>query len=213
MTVSNITTIDLLRHGECVDGHCYRGSTDVALSEKGIASMAQRVQGVVLSSPPKWQAIISSPLIRCAHFAEDISRQYQLSLQLEAALQEMHFGDWEGQAIDHVWQTQQTQVEQWFSDPIHSPPPNGELATVFAARVHQCFANIIQQYNGQHLLMVTHGGVIRVLLAHCLSMSLLHLGRFDIPYACLSRVQIITDDQGKHYYRLVAHNMVSDLHA
>ncbi len=207
------TTVDLLRHGECVDGHCYRGATDVALSEKGMASMTQRVQHFLLSDMPQWQRVISSPLIRCAHFANDLSQQYQLPLHLNDKLQEMYFGDWEGQSIDHIWQTQQRSVEQWFADPVQHPPPNGEAADIFAARVVSGFEQSIQRYQGEHLLMLTHGGVMRILLAHCLSMSLLELHRFDVPYACLSRLQIITASDGQQYYRLIAHNMTREAYA
>jgi broad specificity phosphatase PhoE len=210
---SVVTTIDLLRHGECVDGHCYRGSIDVALSEKGMASMTQRVQGFVMSVLPPWQRVISSPLMRCANFASNFSRQHQLPLQVDSSLQEMHFGDWEGQSITYIWQTQQAHVEQWFADPIQHPPPNGEAADVFSVRVVNGFEQCLQQYQGEHLLMVTHGGVMRVLLAHCLSMSLLDLHRFDVPYACLSRLQVITDHEGKKHYRLIAHNMTRDEYA
>jgi broad specificity phosphatase PhoE len=209
---SIVTTIDLLRHGQCVDGHCYRGTTDVELSAEGIATMQQRVNNFIQAREPLWQTIITSPLIRCAIFANDLAEQYQKPLQAEKALQEMHFGDWDGESIDHIWQTQQRHVEQWYSNPIQYPPPNGEAADVFAARVQTCFSLLIQQHQGQHILLVTHGGVMRVLLAHCLSMSLLDLHRFDVPYACLSRIQVITStNNDEKYYRLIAHNMTSEI--
>jgi alpha-ribazole phosphatase len=215
-TNTAITTIDLLRHGECEGGHCYRGSINVALSPQGVERMVQRVNHVTQQYPVIWQAIITSPLIRCEKFAHHLSQQHQLPLQSDAALQEMHFGDWEGELIEHIWNTQSSAVEQWFTDPVNCPPPNGEAADKFAARVTACFLAFVRQHQGQHLLCVTHGGVMRVLLAHCLSMSLLDMHRFDIPYACLSRIQVIqtadsSADGDEIYYRLVAHNIGSEL--
>jgi broad specificity phosphatase PhoE len=209
---SIVTTIDLLRHGQCVDGHCYRGSTDVELSEEGIATMEQRVKHFFQSREPLWQTIITSPLLRCVVFANDLATQYHKPLQTESALQEMHFGDWDGESIDRIWQTQQAHVERWYSDPIQFPPPNGEAVDIFAARVQACLLSLIQQHQGKHVLLVTHGGVMRVLLAHCLSMSLLDLHRFDVPYACLSRIQVITStNNDEMYYRLIAHNMTTEI--
>jgi len=227
-----ITTIDLLRHGECEDGHCYRGSSDVALTSDGYQKMQQCLLLQQSSSQNflPWQRVISSSLKRCSRFSNDFAQENQLPIQIESALQEMHFGDWEGQSVEDVWNTQKAQVENWFKDPVQYPPPNGEAADVFSTRVIQCLLSLVKQYQGEHFLLISHGGVMRVLLAHCLSMSLLNMGRFDIPYACFSRMQVIVEpqvvvekraelntaelnvDAAKtekpiYYYRLIAHNI------
>lgn len=216
-----ITTLDLLRHGECVDGPCYRGSSDVALSSVGRQQMARSLaylqryypgdkaqegqdQADCLSS---WDGVIASPLQRCALFAERVAQQYALPLAMEPRFQEMDFGAWEGQAIKTVWQTQAAAVQAWSDNPVTSPPPGGEPADIFANRVQAGLFDCLQQYGGQRLLLVTHGGVIRVLLAYCLSMSIQELQRFEIPYACCSRIQVI-HSEGQLFYRLLAHNMV-----
>ena len=202
------TTIDLLRHGECEDGHCYRGSTDVALSEIGYQQMLLSTASI--SSDSLWTRIVSSPLQRCAVFATDLSQQKKIPIKLEAAFKELHFGDWEGQAIDHIWQTQQAAVEAWFADPVNSPPPNGEKADAFFFRVKQALLNYVSTDGDENFLLVIHGGVIRALLAHCLSMSLVDMNRFDVPYGCLSRIQITYDRDGDQYfYRLIAHNIAA----
>jgi alpha-ribazole phosphatase len=207
-----ITTLDLLRHGECEGGHCYRGSIDVALTSQGRARMQQCIHAVTQASSMPWQVIMTSPLIRCAEIARDIAQQYQLPLQVEAALQEIYFGDWEGELVEDIWRTQSSAVEQWCADPVAYPPPNGEAADAFSDRVVACILALVRQYRGQHLLCVSHGGVIRALLAHCLSMTLANMNRFDVPYACFTRVQIIESQESDDiFYRLIAHNMTSDL--
>ena len=60
-----ITTIDLLRHGEPIGGRRYRGHIDDPLSEYGWSEMWHAVSG---ETP--WQQIITSPLRRCREFAE-----------------------------------------------------------------------------------------------------------------------------------------------
>ncbi len=203
------TTIDLLRHGECDDGHCYRGTTDVALSAVGYQQMQASVEGMgsLLCDFP-WACIVSSPLQRCSVFANDLAQQQQTPIRIETAFQELHFGDWEGQPIDHIWQTQQTTVENWFTDPVSFPPPNGEKADVFFLRVPQALLKCVSTTGDKNVLLVVHGGVIRALLAHCLSMSLLDMNRFDVPYGCLSRIQVTYDlEKGQYFYRLIAHNI------
>ncbi|MFT6387662.1 MAG: broad specificity phosphatase PhoE [Cellvibrionaceae bacterium] len=204
-----ITTIDLLRHGDCVDGKCYRGSTDVALSYSGFQKMEQSLKSLIKKTNDDgtgWQRVVTSPLIRCLGFAKQFSSEKGLPLLIEPDFKEMHFGKWEGKLIQAVWESQPDEVSAWVADPIASPPPEGEAADVFAKRVIEAFEQLIVDHAGERMLLVSHGGVMRVLLTHCLAMPLLELNRFDIPYACLSRIQIVTD-QGRNYYRLLTHNL------
>jgi alpha-ribazole phosphatase len=204
------TTIDLLRHGECEDGHCYRGTTDVALSNVGHQQMMQSIEKIVESTGTSWSRILSSPLQRCFLFAEQLAKRCDKPLVADHGYQEIHFGDWEGQSVDHIWETQQVAVEKWFADPVSSPPPNGEPVDVFSARVITALLQQVKQAPNEHMLLVTHGGVIRALLAHCLSMSLNNMGRFDVPYASFSRIQISYDfSSSQYFYRLIAHNINS----
>ncbi len=198
-----VTTIDLLRHGECEGGHRYRGSWDVALTETGW----QQMQSATARIEPQWQTIISSPLVRCQQFARTLSEQQQLPLSIETNFRELHFGDWEGRLVDEVWQAQTDAVMAWGNDPISYPPPNGEAADVFVARVIEGFQHIVNSYQGQHILLISHGGTIRALLTHCLSMPVIAMNRFDVPYACVSRIQVVSEGE-KCFYRLLGHNIV-----
>ena len=55
-----------------------------------------------------------------------------------------------------------------------------------------------------------HGGVIRALMANCLSMSIVDMNRFEVPYACFSRIQVTYDKNSRQYfYRLIAHNLAA----
>lgn len=205
-TAIQVTTIDLLRHGECEGGHCYRGSIDVALNATGQQQMLNRLSLV----SPQWQHIITSPLIRCAYFAEQVSNKHNIPLTTEQNFREVSFGEWEGQNIDEVWKTQRAKVEAWGNDPVAHPPPGGEAADEFVARVVKGLHSLLEAYSGKHLLLVSHGGVMRALLVHILSMPISCMNRLDVPFACLSRVQVV-HSQGEYYYRLLHHNVTDDL--
>lgn len=187
-----ITTLDLLRHGECEGGHIFRGAaTDVALSENGETQMRQAVQRLLAEADDiPWQAVISSPLQRCVKFAEHLCQRHALSLQQHAGLRELHFGDWEGQAMAQVWQEHQQDLEQYFADPSAYTPPNGESTLDAAQRVDVATQELLHQYRGKHVLVVFHGGSMRLLLANLLHLPLASLAQWQVPYACVSRVQI-----------------------
>lgn len=179
------TTVDLLRHGECEGGNIYRGSTDVALSDTGWQQLRQQT-----SDTPGWQSIISSPLQRCARFSEELAKRLALPLQVAPAFQEVHFGDWEGQDIADVWREQGNHVRRFFADPINAAPPNGEALHNFERRVLAGWHLMLEQHQGNHILLVAHGGTIRILLAQVLGMPLSRISNLEVPYASASRIKI-----------------------
>lgn len=92
--------LDLLRHGETEQGGL-RGSLDDALTDKGWAQMRRAV-----ADGGPWQVLVSSPLQRCGRFADELGAQLNLPVQREPALQELHFGDWEGQSAAQIMEHQ-----------------------------------------------------------------------------------------------------------
>ena len=89
--------IDLLRHGEPVGGRRYRGLIDDPLSDKGWAEMRAAVQG-----RDEWDAIVHSPLSRCADFAAELSTDLGIPKISDDRLVEIGFGVWEGLTGDEV---------------------------------------------------------------------------------------------------------------
>lgn len=178
--------IDLLRHGQCEGGDIFRGSTDVALTEEGRVAMHQR-----LAAWPDmpWQQIISSPLTRCQSFARTLADNLGCPLLLLPELREMHFGDWESQLIAEVWQQQGDALNQWRTDCSRFTPPGGELFTDFAQRVEAAMAGLVNTHCNQRVLVVTHGGVMRLLLIRALGLPVSAMAGMHVPYAALVRLR------------------------
>src|SRR3569833_5018 len=85
------TVVELLRHGEPVGGTRIRGQSDDPLSERGWQQMWQAA-----GEAAPWQAIITSPLLRCAAFARALAERHGLPVQVEPRFKEIGFGAWEG---------------------------------------------------------------------------------------------------------------------
>lgn len=173
------TRIDLLRHGQCEGGEIFRGSTDVALTNEGWSAMRSSLTGM---EPAPWQRIVSSPLQRCRRFAEALSEQWDLPLTLEPDLREMHFGDWEGREYADLWDND-PQLRLWGEDPERHTPPNGEPLAEFAARVLGALEHLACAHSDEHLLIVTHGGVIRLLLTQAKGWPRSEMRQMPVPYA------------------------------
>lgn len=184
-------TFDLLRHGQCEGGDIFRGHIDVALTEQGYATMSA---SLAQQKDKPWQQVITSPKQRCHHFAHDTAQQLQIPIQIENDLREIHFGEWEGQNIMRIWETQQTLMEKWSEDPSKTDIPEGEAFEDFSRRVKTTIHQLSQQFFDKHLLIVTHGGVIRLLLAIAQSMPASQLRSFDVPYGCFVRLHWSTEN-------------------
>lgn len=159
--------IDLLRHGQTTLGHTLRGSTDDALTELGWQQMRDALNQS-LSSPnhSEWDVIFSSPLQRCDLFAADIASQYALPLIRDPKLQEMHFGDWEGVSTQTIYAQSPELLTKFWEKPMLHTPPNAERLHIFAERVRKALVelqNHMQIHQYKHALLVTHGGVIKLL--------------------------------------------------
>ncbi|MBF0612390.1 MAG: histidine phosphatase family protein [Magnetococcales bacterium] len=178
------TFADLLRHGEPQGGERYRGSQDDPLSELGWQQMNQAVGNF-----NGWQVIITSPLIRCSHFAHQLAGRLSLPIVVEPRLREMSFGQWEGHSSQEILSYDGDRLRNFWRDPLNNPPPDGEHLEDLAKRVGEGFNTYMERYDGSHMLFVLHGGVIRTILALTLHLPLQHLSRLLVPYACLSRIR------------------------
>ncbi|WP_284114970.1 histidine phosphatase family protein [Acinetobacter pittii] len=159
--------IDLLRHGESQYSHTLRGHLDDELTAKGWQQMQSTIEQVTNQS---WDVIISSSLKRCACFAEQLAKTTQLPLLLNHDLKEMYFGEWEGVSTQQIYETSPELLANFWQKPSQYCPPRAETLMQFQTRVLKGFQELLvemQKQNWQHGLVVTHGGVIKLLT--CLS--------------------------------------------
>lgn len=183
MTVS--TRIDLIRHGEPVGGSRYRGQIDDPLSEKGW----QQMRDAVADHAP-WEQIISSPLSRCADFANELSARHNIPVTFDERLAEIGFGDWEGKSAAELMESSPDILMNFWRDPVNHTPPNAEPLIDFQVRVIGAWDEIISRYADQHILIVGHAGQMRMVIRHVLDMPLDKMFRLQIPNAGITRIQV-----------------------
>jgi len=177
--------LDLLRHGETELGGGLRGSLDDALTEKGWAQM----RAAVVAGGP-WDRLISSPLQRCARFAAELGEQLNLPVHLDKHLQELHFGAWEGQSAAALMKTDAEALGLFWADPYAFTPPQGEPVSDFAARVLGAVARLHQAYAGERVLLISHGGVMRLLLAQARGLPREQLLNVEVAHAALFALSV-----------------------
>ncbi|WP_024646785.1 alpha-ribazole phosphatase family protein [Pseudomonas syringae] len=177
--------LDLLRHGETELGGGLRGSLDDALTDLGW----QQMRAAVVDAGP-WERIVSSPLQRCARFSEELAQRLSLPLHLEPGLQELHFGDWEGHSPAQLMETDAEGLGLFWADPYTFTPPNGEPVTDFSTRVLSAVERLHQAYGDERVLLVSHGGVMRLLLAQARGLPREQLLQVLVGHGALLSIQV-----------------------
>lgn len=180
------TSIDLLRHGVTENSQRYCGSTNYPLTALGWTQMWHAVN----SQSTQWQHIVTSPLARCADFAHAMEQQYSIPVTQDDRIREIHFGDWEDRSSAELMQTDAGALSRFWQNPFDYPPPNGEHLLDFQARVLSAWEDIQQQFCGKKVLLITHGGVIRMIVCHILQHPLEQALEIDVRHASIRHVRI-----------------------
>lgn len=186
--MTHTTLIDLLRHGEPEGGKRYRGQIDDPLSATGWQQMWRAV-----GEHAPWQRIISSPLSRCKAFAEHLAARHHLPCSFDDRLMEVGFGAWEGRTAAELRVEDPEQIRRFYHDPVRARPVGAEPLSAFRERVVAAFEDLAQRHAGEHLLLVTHAGVMRAVVAHVLNAPLEAIYRIEVNYAALTRVRLDTE--------------------
>ena len=194
-----VTTVDLLRHGECSGGDILRGRTDSPLSERG----REQMRGA-LADLGGWHRVVTSPLSRCRDFAERHAERLDLPLSIKPDWREVDFGVWDGRPIDALYSEDADALNRYYREPGSVTPEGGEPLPNAAERVGRAWRALLREHRGRHLLVFTHGGVMRLLLAELQNAPLTATHFFNIPHGALTRVQVTHHCQGD-FPRLLFH--------
>ena len=193
--------IDLLRHGEVEGKKSFRGHTDEPLTQTGWQQMSSSLDNY------NAEIVIYSPLKRCAEFAEKWAYQNNIKKEVMEEFMEMNFGDWDGLTAEEVELTYKKELCEFWNNPVKHTPPNGETLIEFQQRIVKALNTLIEDHKKEDkdkkLLLITHGGVIRIIIAHVLSIPLEKLLSIECPLASKSRIRITFDDDNIQYNSLV----------
>lgn len=174
-----VTHLHLLRHGPVDTGgqRLAYGQTDLPLSVVGQLA-SDDLLALCRDVLPPLTGVISSDLSRCRQLAERIGAALGLPVEAEPALREQHMGDWEGRSWGELTAQDEDRIQDYWADYVHTRPPGGENLAELAARVEGWWHGAEQRLAGGRYVVVTHIGVIRVLLCRALGLPLDQALRF-----------------------------------
>lgn len=179
------TKLYLVRHGETAwnaNGR-FQGHSDVPLSNLG----RQQAEKLALSlKQTKIDAFYSSDLSRAMETAKIAAKEHGGQVNYLPDLREINFGVWEGLTLDQISQNYGNLNVRWRANPLDTKIPQGEKLLDVAVRCQRAINEIINQHAGETVLVASHGGVIRILVANALGFDLNHFWKLRLDNVSLT---------------------------
>lgn len=181
------TTIFLVRHaahellGRVLTGRI----AGVRLGAEGIrqsAGLADRLAGAPIS------VVQTSPLERAKETAEPIAARLGLRPETNQAITEIDYGAWSGLSFEAL--DQDTRWADWNRAKSVQRPPGGESLLEVQCRAVAAVARVAQEYPDRAAVLVSHGDVIKAILAYYLGVAIDGLLRFEISPASVSTIAL-----------------------
>lgn len=190
---TDLTELYLIRHGETelnAKG-LYYGWTDCELSQKGLMQaedMADILQNL------SFDAVISSSLVRAMVTAVIVSGYTPNEIIKDDRLREMNFGAWEGMHYIEAREKHKVEWENWSRDWKNAAPPKGESFMDLYNRVKSSIEDILREYKGKKVLIVSHQGAMRIVPLVLLGLPVEAYWSFTAEHGRYSHYEI--DEQG-----------------
>ncbi|WHH60579.1 alpha-ribazole phosphatase [Petroclostridium sp. X23] len=184
----------LVRHGE-TDSNIrgtYLGWTDIPLNEQGIKQVDHIAK---VLKEEKIEGIYSSPLKRTMQTVQAINKYHQKQITILDGLKERNFGIWEDLIYDDIKENHKELHDHWLQNWIDFTIPEGESAGQTFDRIVKAVDEITSSYEHGKVIIVTHLGVIRNIIAYLLGMDIEGSWHFSVQNGSVTRIQI-TDGYG-----------------
>lgn len=200
------TTLFLVRNADTDFSRDHRvaGRRDIGLSAAGRAQAADlraRVAGKYDIAE-----IMASPLPRAVETAEIVAGGVGLGVVRDPRLVDFDAGRWEGQSHTEIGAS--AEYQRFIDDPIGESIPGGEKIGDVRDRVVAAVSQALADNElGASIMLVSHAGPLRVLLAHYLGMSLIHYHRLRLSPASMS---ILRFESEEGVPRILTINCTSD---
>jgi broad specificity phosphatase PhoE len=146
--------------------------------------------------PRRVQLVYSSPQQRARETAAPAAAALGLPVHIDDSFDEIDFGEWTGRSFDELRQQGQ-RWQDWCERKSIAGAPGGEAFVEVQRRAMAGVEHLRRVHPSETVLLVSHGDVIKAVLAGFLGLPLDHVERFDIDPASLSVI-----DTGEDWFKV-----------
>ena len=193
-----MTLLLLIRHGEneyTRKGKLAGWTPGVSLNEAGqkqAAALAERLKDAPL------KAVYSSPLERARETAAPLAAAHKLNVSVMDGLGEVRYGQWQGQSLKRLARTRLWRTVQGLPSAMQFP--GGETFRAVQSRAVEAVEGIVRAHPKAAVAVVSHGDVIKLVVAHYLGLPLDLFQRLSISTASVTVLRL--GQGGPHLVKL-----------
>lgn len=175
-------TIYFIRHGE-TDWNAeerYQGQADIALNDRGRAQAKRNGEALRALLPRIAEAdFVASPMHRARETMAIVRAALGLepdTFRIDERLKEAHYGDWQGTLLADLPRVDAQGIAARSRDPFRWRPKGGESYEDLMARTVPWLMDVTRDS-----VVVSHGGVSRVLRGHILGLDVATVPGLEVP--------------------------------
>ena len=158
----------------------FRGRSDVALNERGLAQAAGVAES--LAGEPL-VAVYSSPMVRALDTARAVAARHGLEPVVDRAFNNIDLGEWQGVEKEHVRESRPDLWRLWREDPDALRIPGGESLADVRARDQARTVELVSEHEGRRFAIVSHRSVAKLLGGALLGMEKDYFWKFYLDNA------------------------------
>ena len=182
------TRLHLVRHAEVDEAYheVFGGQIDMELSPVG----HEQAKGLAkFLNGRTFDRIYRSPMVRVRQTAKPLLDALGREAQVIEDLREVDFGVWTGHKWHEIQEKFGVDAEDWLVHLENGDVAEAELMDGYQSRIRGSLEHMMDEGAGQDVLVLCHGGVIRMLLALLLDEPFSKMDRFEVDFASLTVIE------------------------
>ena len=167
----------------------FQGRIDTDVTETGRKQIVATSE--LLAAEP-FDVIVTTSLRRARITADGINIYHEVPVVVDDRLIEIDAGLWEGRFLTDIQNEYPAEFDKWRNHPAEFAAPGGESMADVYERVGAAARDIISEYDGQTVLIVSHGCAIKNLMCYLHGYPLSRIE--EIPLGTNTSVNVLTTD-------------------
>jgi len=183
-----LTRLHFVRHAEVEEAYheVFGGRIDMKLSPLGheqAKCLAKFLGGRT------FDRVYLSPMIRVQQTAKPILDSLDLEAQVVDGLREVDFGAWTGHKWHEIREKFGQDAENWLVHLENGDVAEAESMDECRSRIRSSLGQMMDEGAGQDMLVLCHGGVIRMFLSLLLDEPFSKMDHFEVDFASLTVIE------------------------
>jgi broad specificity phosphatase PhoE len=170
-----------IRHAETNLAGTFCGHSDPPINARGEIQIDELI---VRLKSESFDAIYASDLQRAVDTATSLAQAFAVPCTTTPNLREIYFGEWEGMTWTDIENRDADYARRWIEASPHLPAPQGETFAAFESRILQEVDRLRCIATDKRLAVVTHGGVMRMVLRNLMNYTEQQAWELTKPYCC-----------------------------